>query len=233
MALEIPKWLTDLALVGVIFSAGGVYFTSVGKIEQLEKDVASLQNENKLLEQAITAHHGLNWQTNIKEITPVDDLKSNYHETKSTFNKTLEKSESQIANTTSWVSSIRKWAVQQDALVRQETLNRFRAIAVYTNSKALETKHIYINKQHVKGSYYKKGDRVLIENPLPPARQAEVVVEGFIDDPINANVLVQLNESLLEQLGLTTVAGRYELFITNDPQVLRWKSLENIHVSVN
>ncbi|EGQ9479130.1 hypothetical protein F3526_25320, partial [Vibrio parahaemolyticus] len=103
MALEIPKWLTDLALVGVIFSAGGVYFTSVGKIEQLEKDVASLQNENKLLEQAITAHHGLNWQTNIKEITPVDDLKSNYHETKSTFNKTLEKSESQIANTTSWV----------------------------------------------------------------------------------------------------------------------------------
>jgi hypothetical protein len=54
-----------------------------------------------------------------------------------------------------------------------------------------------------------------------------VIVEGYIDDPKSPNILIQLNKRLLNDLGLTTKDGNYELFVQNNPESLRWKSLED------
>ena len=230
MKLTLPSWVKDVALVAAIFAAGGAYVELKIKVSQLESKVHSLEQSNDDLTKVVIVQYGVDWQENVSEIINMNTWKSEVSTSVEGVSSKISANTTQIESNNSWVSSIREWAVQQDALIRSNTLDKFRAIAVYSKSKSLETFEIRINKQHAKGAYYKTGDKVLIENPLPPARQVEVIVQGFIDDPASSNVLVQVNESLLSELGLTTLAGRYELFVTNDPDVLRWKSLENLRI---
>ena len=77
-----------------------------------------------------------------------------------------------------------------------------------------------------RGAKFLKGDKVTIINPLPPARQIDVFVGGLVDDPASADVLLRLNVKILEDLDLTTRDGRYELYIQNDPDSLRWKTVD-------
>ncbi|MFA0502524.1 hypothetical protein [Vibrio sp. 10N.222.46.A1] len=228
LKLSLPSWAKDVAIVTVIFAAGGAYVELKLKVSQLESDVLTLEKSNKNMTNVIIAQYGVDWQKNISEITNVDSWKSEVNSSIDGLDPKISANTKLIDWNSSWVTSIQNWAVQQDALIRSSTLDKFRAIAVYSKSKSLETFEIRVNKQHVKGAFYKLGDKVLIENPHPPARQVEVIVQGFINDPANSNVLVQVNESLLSELGLTTLSGRYELFVTNDPDVLRWKSLKNL-----
>ncbi len=229
MIFTLPKWASDITLVGIIFAAGGLYYETNNRIKQLEDKVIKLEKSSAVQEKAISIHHGSDWSVKLDELLKVTDLQGTLTKTTESFNSSYQSNVVKIKDTDKWVASIRNWAKQQDGLIRTDTLNKFRAVAVYSSSKGGDSFQIKINKQHSKGAYYKKGDKVLIENPAPPGLQVEVTVKGFLDDPNSSNVLVQMNESLLSELGLTTQEGRYELFVTNNPDILRWKSLEEIH----
>ncbi|GAB2659074.1 hypothetical protein [Vibrio panuliri] len=230
MSFEVPKWLTDVALVGAIFTAGGIYFSTNDRIQQLETEVAALKTASAVQEKAISIHHGRDWSDRLDQLMKVEDLKGSLTSTEAALSEHYKTNAGKIETNDIWLSSVRSWAEQQDALIRSQTLDKFRAIAVYSQQKSGNAFEVMINKQHVKGSFYKKGDRVLIENPAPPGFQVEASVKGFLDDPASSNVLVQMNEGLLSELGLTTKLGRYELYITNNADILRWKSLEDIYL---
>lgn len=229
MSMEVPKWLSDVGLVGAIFVAGGMYYSINNRIEQLENEVAALKTASAVQEKAISIHHGQDWSKRLDGLMKVEDLKDSLATAQKTLNNRYELNADKIESNDIWLLSLRSWAEQQDGLIRSQTLDRFRAIAVYSRQNGGDAFQIMINKQHTKGSFYKKGDKVLIENPAPPGLQVEATVKGFLDDPASSNVLVQMNEGLLSELGLTTKMGRYELYITNNADILRWKSLEDIY----
>lgn len=69
---------------------------------------------------------------------------------------------------------------------------------------------------------------MILENPANGS-SVEVGVKSMLDDPNSSNILVQLPQDLLLELGLTTQGGRYELYIQGKPEALRWKSLDQIY----
>lgn len=69
----------------------------------------------------------------------------------------------------------------------------------------------------------------MLINSRPPGLQVEVTVKGFLDDPKSSNILIQVNEKLLDDLGITTKEGQYELFVQCKPEALRWKTLDEIY----
>ena len=200
-----------LAVLGVVFTAGVTY----SNFKKLEDEFHTLKSKNESYERALESHLGSDWVSNI-------DMKTS-HPTK------ISKNSEKIAISDNWISSIREWSKQQDLLIRKDKLDRFRAIAVYSKKSSLSTFNVKINKHHVKGKNYQIGDEVLIENPEPPTNSFRVKVIGFSNDIENSDVLVQINYSLLKELGLSTRGGRYELYVTNDEQVLRWKSLGEVY----
>ncbi|WP_114765648.1 hypothetical protein [Vibrio rhodolitus] len=230
MSDEISKWAgitaSLIAICGVVYMAGITY----SEFQSLSDEVSELKKQNVAYEKALTKHFGENWLSRVDHIEGTSSLKSDFEYKTTELTTAVESNLKQVSEVNQWISSFRYWAQQQDVLVRKETLDRFRATAVYSSSSSLETFNIKINKQHEKGHLYKVGDSVLIENPKPPGESVKVSVIGFTNDTENPEVLVQMNTSLLSELGLSKWDGRYELFITNDLQVLRWQSLENIHI---
>ncbi|ENM5795894.1 hypothetical protein [Vibrio mimicus] len=229
MSDEISKWTgiaaSVIAILGVVFTAGITY----SEFQSLSDEVSELKAQNVAYEKALTKHFGDNWSSRVEHIEGTSSLKSDFEDKTTELATAVDNNLIRVNEVNQWISSLRNWAQQQDVLVRKETLDMFRATAVYSSSSSLETFKIKINKQHEKGHLYKIGDSVLIENPKPPGESVQVSVIGFTNDTENPEVLVQMNTSLLSELGLSKWDGRYELFITNDPQVLRWQSLENIH----
>ncbi|MFW7523404.1 hypothetical protein ACODM8_04575 [Vibrio ostreicida] len=225
----LSKWMGTLAsgvaILGVVFTAGIAYH----KFQSLSQQVSVLTKQSLKYEKVLNQHLGPNWANHIEDIAATTELQTRLEGKAHALIATVDQHSSHLSNNQLWIESIRTWAEQQDSLVRQEILAMFRATAVYSSSSSLDKLSVKINRQHEKGRYYKIGDSVLIENPVPPGESVRVSVVGFTNDTKNPDVLVQINASLLEVLGLSKLDGRYELFITNDPQVLRWQSLGHIH----
>jgi hypothetical protein len=130
------------------------------------------------------------------------------------------------------IEAVNLWTKQADKIIERSRLERFRVLAVYSDADVSDPHQVFINKPHVKAWNFKKGDSLVLSNPLPPGRQIEVSVGGFLDDPTSSEVLVQINKALLPDLGLTTAGGQYELYAQSRPEALRWKSLNQIYKEV-
>jgi hypothetical protein len=225
MRFNPPKWLTDAAVVGLIFAAGVYYNTVDTRLGQIENNLNENVKKIIKLETAISIHHGNNWSEKVesKTLKKVDEIEKTIGDIGTDLGSTL----TNVNDIKHCMKAISAWTEQGDKIIKSLRLNKFRALAVYTENATENYKYIFINLQHDKGCNFKKGDRVQIESSLPPARQVEVIVEGYIDDPKSPNILIQLNKRLLNDLGLTTKDGNYELFVQNNPESLRWKSLED------
>lgn len=226
MTLNAPKWVTDVALVGLIFAAG----VHVNKLNNRLEGIEELLNENGKktvqLETAISIHHGNDWSEKVesKAIKRVDEIEKTIGDIGIKFNSAT----TNITDIKHCMKALTAWTKQGDVLIKRNRLDQFRALAVYTDQSTNDHKNVFINLQHDKGNNFKKGDTILLTNPLPPGRKVEVLVEGYIDDPKSTNVLVQINKKLLKDLGFTTKDGFYELFVQNKPESLRWKTLEQL-----
>ncbi|EAS40746.1 hypothetical protein C9J48_10965 [Photobacterium profundum] len=239
MAVSIPKWAADAAIVVLIFSVGAysarVEFTIKELNKQIEelktKSIPELDKKLAVQEGAISIHHGSDWSKRVEDnsLLKVVDLENKFNKSVSELGNDFNTNSKSIINVQIAIEAAHLWAKQQDKRIRDKRLEQFRALAVYSTAKSNDTIGVYINKQHTRGGDYKKGDHIVLINPLPPGLQVEVIVKGFLDDPASSNILVQLNEKLLVDIGLTTRDGQYELFIQNDSDILRWKKIEDVY----
>lgn len=246
MPFSLPKWISDAAVIALIFSVGA-YATRIElSIKSINEDIEEIKTnkiqemEKKIVavETAISIHHGRDWSEKMKKNTllKVEDLEETIGGISDKFEKRVTSLGSNFSSTVKNLSDIQKritavgiWTKQGDALIKINRLEQFRALTVYSIVETDNPYEIMINKQHRRGGNYKKGDSIMLINPQPPGLQVEVSVKGFLDDPKSTNVLVQINEKLLDDLGLTTIGGQYELFVQGKPEALRWKTLDEIH----
>ncbi|ANP76766.1 hypothetical protein A134_10260 [Vibrio crassostreae 9CS106] len=226
MALKLPSWFSDLGVVALIFSAGGFYFT----INELNQNYADIDKRITVVEKAISIHHGSDWSDRVNELSKVEDLNRQFEASISDFDDKYKTNLKSIEAIEDWVSSAKAWAEQIDQMEINRIANSFRAKVVYSTVRTGQNNSVRINKAHEKGSGYQIGDRIFIENPVPPNLEVEAFVVGYLNDKVNSDVLLQINEELLGQLGLTTQNGRYELLITNKFTEENWTTLADTSV---
>lgn len=246
MPFTVHKWIYDVAIVGLIFTVGGFAARTEMNIADLKSEIDEIKNvriaeiDKRIvsLETAISIHHGRDWSDKVQKNTlmKVQDLEETIDGISDKFEQRVSKLGTNFNSTAKNMSDIQihikavgLWTKQGDDLIKLSRLEQFRALAVYSTAKVEDSTEIFINKQHVRGRNFNKGDIVMLINPLPPGKQVEVTVKGFIDDPNSSKVLVQINEGLLVDLGLTTLDGQYELFVQSKPESLRWKTLDDIY----
>lgn len=235
MPFSIPGWVPNTAIVLVIFSVGGYVARLEFELDTIDteineiktKKVQELEKKIVAIETAMSIHHGHDWSEKAekKALLKVGDLEEEVSNLTSGFDSVI----SRLSDFKKRITAINLWTRQNDALIKKDRLEQFRALAVYSTLETDNPNEIMVNKQHNRGANYKKGDSILLMNPLPPGLQVEVTVKGFLDDPKNPSVLVQINEKLLDDLGLSTKDGQYELFIQGKPDVLRWKTLDEYY----
>lgn len=238
MPIKLPSWTTDVAIIILIFTVGGYVARLEYGISEIKTAISNLEKESIAMETAISIHHGRDWSEKVenKTLKRVDDLESTIGDVSKQFDGKISKlnvsfcsTDVSLSDLKAQITAVHNWTKQGDGLIRRSRLEAFRALAVFSKAKVDDEKRIWINKQHSKGRNFKKGDSVLLENPMPPGLQVEVTVEGFLDDPKCSDILVQINEKLIEQLGLTKELGQFELFIQGKPEALRWKTLEELY----
>lgn len=238
MQLKLPSWVSDVAVVGLIFAIGGYVARLEYGISEIKKNAHNLEKKIVALETAISIHHGKDWTDKLenKTLSKVNDLEKAISGVEKSLDKKVESLGSSFNSAVGGLNdlqarakAINRWTQQADALIKRSRLDRFRSIAVFTTRQVDDPHEIYINKQHVKGKNFKKGDPVLLINPLPPGQQEEVVVAGFLDDPTKPKTLVQINEKLIQKLGLNRDLGEFELFVQPNPVALRWNTLEDFY----
>ncbi len=235
--MHVPTWVTNSGLVILIFGVGSYVARLEVGLRDINEDIRNLETKVVKVETAISIHHGVDWSVKVEEKTlkRVDEIEKTIGGLSRQFGERVGKLGKDFSDTVDDLSdlgdrfrAVHEWTKQGDAIIQESRLEQFRALAVYSDRAVSDRNRIFINKQHDKAFNFEKGDEVILANPLPPGRQVEAVVEGFIDDPNNSNVLVQLNVKLLQNLDLDTKLGRYELFVQGKREYLRWKSLDEL-----
>ncbi len=241
MPFRLPNWASDVAIVGAIFAVGGYVARLEYGIAEMQEEIRDLDKKIVSIETAVSIHHGSDWTEKLqdKTLSKVDDLENTITRVGSDLDKKMksigdhfESKVNELSDLEKTAGAMKLWAKQADRLVENSRLERFRSIALFTTRNVDDPLEVYINKQHHKGRNFKKGDPVLLINPLPPGLQEEVVVAGFLDDPTKPKVLVQINERLVEKLGLDRKAGEFELFVQPNPKALRWKTFDDFYIEV-
>ena len=237
MSLQLPKWATDLAIVGLIFAIGGYAARIELAIDNINEEIDQIEKKVVAFDTAISIHHGPNWTERAKsnDLKRVEDLEDTIGGISSQFEKEVTKLGSGFNSAAQNLDDLQKkaeavnlWTQQGDYLIKKSRLDRFRALANYATSGPKDSTQVSINKQHTRGNNFKIGDRIILENPAN-GRSVEVIVKSLLNDTKNTNILVQLPKDLLPELGLTTKGGNYELYIQGKPEALRWKSLNQIY----
>lgn len=237
MTPQLPKWATDLAIVGLIFTVGGYAARIELAIDGVNEDIDQMEKKIVAFDTAISIHHGPNWTERVKsnDLKRVEDLEDTIGGITAKFEERVTKLGSGFSSTAQSMSDIQRkveavnrWTQQGDYLIKKSRLDRFRALANYATYESPDPTQVSINKQHSRGKNFKIGDRLILENPANGS-SVEVGVKSLLDDPKSPNILVQLPQDLLPELGLTTQGGRYELYIQGKPEALRWKSLDQIY----
>lgn len=237
MTPQLPKWVTDLAIVGLIFTVGG-YATRIElAINGINEDIAEMEKQIVSFDTAISIHHGPNWTEKARsnDLKRVEDLEKTiggisekFEERVTTLGSGFTSTSKDMSDIQRKVEAINRWTQQGDVLIKKSRLDKFRALANYATYESPDPTQVSINKQHSRGKNFKIGDRLILENPANGS-SVEVGVKSMLDDPNSSNILVQLPQDLLLELGLTTQGGRYELYIQGKPEALRWKSLDQIY----
>ena len=246
MPFTVPKWVSDVAIVGLIFAIGAAATRMEMNINDLRSDIDEIKNkritslEKKIIavETAISIHHGPDWSDKVQKNTlmRVEDLEETigglsqtFEQRFSVFDTDFNSTVAGINNLQARIEAVDLWTRQADKIIEDSRLEQFRVLAVYSDAEVDNPNEVFINKQHVRAWNFKNGDTVILSNPFPPGKQIEVSVKGFLDDPSRSDVLVQINKALLPDLGLTTIGGQYELYTQSKPETLRWKSLNKIY----
>lgn len=228
MPINLPKWATNAAFVAMIFAAGGYVARLETGLNKMDNSIRDMETRIVKIETAISIHHGNDWTEKIdnKTLKRVDEIEKTIGGISSKIDSSFNSTVQNVNDLDNRIKAIHLWTRQGDEIIKRSRLEQFRAIAVYSTSSPENYKRIFINKQHKKGGNFRKGDTVLLINPLPPGLQVEATVEGFLDDPNSPNILVQFNLKLLKDLNLDPKEGKYELFVQNKPQSLRWMTLD-------
>jgi hypothetical protein len=232
MNVSLPKWISDPAILGIIFTIVGAIFTAGVLYNGVNNDIKNINNEiekihevhNKevkeisdrliALETAMKIHHGADWSERILN----NNLLRVAH---------LERSTSRISDMESRITAINIWTKQADELIKKNRLEEFTALAIYSNDGENHANDVWVNKQHIKGNGFNKGDYFLVKSPISK-REIDVHVIGIADDAKRPDILLQVNKKFLQKLGLKEQNGIYELSVQQKPESLRWKSLDQI-----
>jgi len=236
--MNFPPWVTNVAIVGLIFSIGGYVTRLEYGMAEINKTLANQGKKIVALDTAISIHHGSDWSTKVENNTlkKVDDLEGKIGDIEKSFDGKLINLDHDFDSTVknlddlqARVRAVNSWTQQGDKIIINSRLEPVRALANFARGKIADSTRVLINKQHRLGRNYKIGDNIVLKSAQPPSLEVETIVSGYLDDTEHQDILVQINESLLDALGLDEKQGRYELYVQAKPEALRWKTLDELY----
>lgn len=203
MSLALPKWATDVAIVGLIVAMGGYAIHTQNQLTTVQAQLNALQTASGLPNKA-PAQAAIAPDASLSEVTALHGL--------SLENK---------------VDALFRWAEQVDRQKAQVQLEQTRVFANYSNLGTASPTRVAINKAHARGEEFAIGDRLLLKNPIN-GQSVEVTVERRLNQLKDANILVQMPKTLLPQLGLSSTDGIYEIYAQADPAMAQWQALAEL-----
>lgn len=236
--MEFPKWLTNVAIVGLIFTIGTYVARLEYGIKNIQERLEKIEKKFVAVETAISIHHGQDWSSKIenKTLKKVDDLETKIGSISQTFDEKVKRIGENFGSTVNnlediqaKVKAVHMWTQQGDVLIKKSRLEPYRVIADFRKSTSDDQNVVLINKAHRRSGNFKLEDHIILRNPQPPGREVEVIVGGYFDNPDQDTILVQITEGLVEKLDLRRELGHFELFVQGKPEALRWKTLDELY----
>lgn len=211
MAIKFPNWAKNLALVGLIFSAGTYINRLETRIEKIEK-----------IETFVSLHHQNDWLKDEKvKIISTTEVEDHINASVATMEELINNSAEEIKilgesnkTSTNKIGALYNWAKQEENVLKEVIPPKYKINVVYNTFKynnVEDYKKVFLNRQHVLGKNFKRGDKITLRNQKDGGNEVVVVVEDYTYDYENKDKLLQVNLGLLQYLGLNSDTGVYEL----------------------